>query len=1755
MTFWDKLKDDIGDIAGAARDVVASPVKGFVSSLVGGAAQAGVSQQVARTGAGAGAVRQAQYATEQIPMVQTSAVEGVSEALVALDVPYQKTTVRTVLGTAGRYAGIPKEARDVRGYVSPGRATVAAIGKRMPGKQGVDKINWTDKDQVDKFFKPWSVPGVISGVVDGAWRILDPLFLTAVFGKVAVNKNLNRPITGKVDDAVKLIEVESKEIDAAVANLKSPARPLIDRIMDGYGSRVELMTGESIIYKSNNPSELSKALWQAREYGREAVGDVLKIGIGNEDALRKVSDNYDALTKVIKDIQEESDFFRQQLLEPVNKKQPYWSTAEVDSIIAQNKSFLDQAAKESSYLEGILSGNEQLDIPIYNPNTTVSSIRSSIRTQTWAKYEALEQARGKVNLQRAKSYWDNESIVTSGGKTVRVLNWVDESSLKKQVPSGHVALNQRGVADTYSEVIATVRQAQREGNLSPQWSQERVSEWMSLDNKLARNQWLENFEKNSLFAVFRNKLDITDLNDNQLNALRVLSDGLIRVHRTLRRRANQQMASNDFMIIDNTGDPVIAEGLKQFIKKYADDFDVSLATAKSRLVDKPSLESQIPDFYQMVDFKLYSRIIDENPIRFQNVVNELRRMPDPTQSFMEKVGNLAAEIVGEVQPISSKKITARSMDVVDYAVDAFNAIWKPSVLARLGYSIRNVIEGAGRIVGLNIELSNTMGWQYTGNNLKGMAGYYAKVPAYGTKYVDTMVKRQIAKRKLKISEGELRTSILTDDELMAKSTSTFNAMERSVKAETAVLTRLNKSKIKDIRTALKSSTIELTKDADAFISKLENYLSESPDDIFDIKRADEMIQTLFNTDSLKQSLDVVRFWKSNSLQEAKMMEDLLDAVTAKQKPKKLADVFQGFMSEGFRMSPIELQGVVNIMNLRLEQARVLQGLEVLATARAAKIGKFDKLISKADVERIYNGSGKVKVFDDVEMDNAFGGWMAEIARGDVTAMATVQQIFVNSNRGALNLLIKTKTTRENILPSDPEWARSWSDFLNNQIRNDKVMEKFARGNYDEEVKAWLVTKEAEPYRKVNQNTIEEVHGGDLDSFVSWMRLQFERNVPRLGNLRDKMLEGKVTVTDALLLPPDIRPTVPGVEVMPGELSASNLWQAGVKAFFKAFGSLPEDVLNRNPLYTGIYQAELKRQAGIARAQGVDITNELVQESLMRGARRTALKTVEENLYTVKRYTNLAEQMRAFSPFYMAQQNSARWWLGMAMKNPAVPYLGILGINSINKAFVVRDSDEYNKIAGPYSIPFNSGENIWLTVPKNLSKILGVPSMEYIKVSKDSMNIWLQGEFVPMIQQFGPLVQYPVSAFFKALSGSKIDPDKVLTSLGDFGKDIKSYVMPQGRPMDANELLNAPRWVQSLNIYRNPSESEEYWSAFDTLVKERQLQAWEEEKVLTNDDYSRILNESSKEARTMFLWEAVFRGTLPASTKFASDFELLRSEYFLHQERYGRTLGAAEFERKYGTPKYVLASSSLSYNPGGILSTPQTARNYEVHKNLFSKVWLLAPEIAGQVINAGGVNDYSAVADEKIRGINVGGQQIKTRKADIAEEAQKREISVGWGEYIPKVEVLNSQMLSQGIRPGTNAAEPYEVEKKRLKAEIGAKYPAWFRVSEDRNPSKTGDRMEAIYSVLTNPKFMNSSQGKTDLWQGLLEYANIREQMRSTIKARDGVVTSGSLDRTSNGDLASALQYERIRIGSRYATFFDFAERYLDNDNLYYGFGE
>ena len=1899
MTFWDEFKDSIRDVAGAVGDVITSQAKLIATSLGAGMA----TQKAVGAGAKPSSAQKIERAVSQ-PFVQGQAEQGASGFLTAIDVPYRETTSKALSSAYGTVAGIPG---NLRLGISPGQSNVAALARILPGKQKVENVDWTNKQEVDEFFSK-GLTKYVSGTLDGFYRVIgDPVGWSLAGLKTGVVRVANRPIVGTPEKAARLIEKESLELDAAAVGLKSPAKPLVDRIMDGYASRAEMLSGESIIYKSNNPSDLATALWDARAYGREAVADVLKIGIGNEDALRKVSERYVTLNKIIEDAKGNSEFYRQRMLDPINQKQPYWATAEAESLILKNKTFIEEAAKENKYLETILRGREEFDIAQFNPNAPTSSIRSSIRTQTWAKYEALEQARGKINLARKDSYWAEENVVTSSGKAVRVLSWVDESALKKQLPSGHVALNQRGVADSYSEVLAAIRQARGLGGLSDQWASTKASEWMGLTNKYDRDVWLSQLERDGLFAIIRNKFDVSDLNDNQIKALRLLSDKLIDTHITLRRRANAQAVSNNFMVLDDSGDTVIVDGLKQFIRKYADDYDMTIAAAKRQLAETPGMESQIPDFRQIVDFRLYKRIMDANPKIFETVIEELRRMPDPTQRFMRKLANLEADITGQVQPRTLSRTTAEATDVLDYVVDNFNAVWKPTVLMRLGYPIRNVIEGAGRTLGLLVESVFNMGFDYTKDVAKGMAGYYARIPQYGAKYVDTTIKKHIGRRNLKISEGELRASLLTDDTQMAQLTSTFGLAESSIKAEMRVLNRINKTKIKDLRTALVRSGVELNKNTKNFIGKLEKYLESTTSGVFDSQQADELAQTLLDIDGLGNSIKVINFWKKNSLDEAKMIEEALDSavnfkanawarvkeahpnmaenyqsqmalvktsflkryrefdragkdatkeysrqtidniradlregrglnnpiwleytfdadnnlyvyvsegnhrlvaaieegidelpvvlargyetnlgVTSKAKlvgpgtklvPEpfgtryypssanpidvlpdkafkmpKATDILRNADIEDLQLTPVEIQGMTNIMNLKIQQANILQELEVIGAARAAKLGKLEKLISKADVERVYNATGKVKIFDDVEIDDAFGGLIGAMARGDVSAMNTVQEIFVNSNRGALQSILKTKATRENIRPSDPNWGRAWVDFINREVANDKVMVMFAKGEFDEDVIKWLGTKEAEQYRKINQDAIEGVHGGNLRSFVEYSRLTFEKLVPLNNKLREKVAAGQVTLTDALRISEDLRATVPGVELRPGALSLSSVWNSAVNGFFRTFGSVPEDVMNRNPLYRGVYQAEVRRVFALAQKQGTDIREPGVQESLVRSARRTALKVVEENLYTVKRRSGPAEQARALTPFYMAQQNSARFWLGAAAKNPLVPYLGIVAINSLNKAFTSRDMDEYNKRATPYSIPFNTGESFWLTLPQGFAKMLGVPSMEYLKVSKDSMNVWLQGDFIPMVAQFGPLVQYPVSKIFEAMSGSKIDPDRELQRLGAFGDNIKNYIMPFGRPMTAGQVLQAPGWARSLFNYYFPEQSEQYWTAYDTLVKERQLELWNEGKVITTDMYAKILDESSAEARQLFKWEAIFRGGLPVSSRFGSNFELLRSEYFLYQERYGRVVGAAEFQKRYGAARYTLASASLSYNPGGILSTPQTARNYEQHKDLFNKVWLNSPEVAGQLINAGTVNDYSAVADEKIRGINVGGQSIKTKTRVIAKEAEEREISVGWGEYIPQIEELNAAMLSQGIRVGTNAAEPYKLRKDQIKAEIAAKYPAWGFVVDDLNQSKKEKRISAIYTALNDKKFMSSSQGKSDLWQGLLKYAVAREIAREEIIARDGQITTGSLDRVSNEDIKNRMAQVRMEIGSQYVTFSDFAERYLDNDNLAFG---
>jgi hypothetical protein len=80
----------------------------------------------------------------------------------------------------------------------------------------------------------------------------------------------------------------------------------------------------------------------------------------------------------------------------------------------------------------------------------------------------------------------------------------------------------------------------------------------------------------------------------------------------------------------------------------------------------------------------------------------------------------------------------------------------------------------------------------------------------------------------------------------------------------------------------------------------------------------------------------------------------------------------------------------------------------------------------------------------------------------------------------------------------------------------------------------------------------------------------------------------------------------------------------------------------------------------------------------------------QRMYSVERYTDLATLMRFVAPFYMAHQNSSRFWLGTSIRNPEVAIALAKLYNAPFRGGFVEDENG-NSVS--WSNPWTSSRNL------------------------------------------------------------------------------------------------------------------------------------------------------------------------------------------------------------------------------------------------------------------------------------------------------------------------------------------------------------------------------------------------------------------------------------------------------------------------------
>ena len=237
-------------------------------------------------------------------------------------------------------------------------------------------------------------------------------------------------------------------------------------------------------------------------------------------------------------------------------------------------------------------------------------------------------------------------------------------------------------------------------------------------------------------------------------------------------------------IADSRGIPL--EAAMEAYKSYASSRHTALATMKrsqtkfgvdpsGEIITAPQFYGQLEEAFPMIDLKEFSRVIDGNA------------------TFLKTVED------------------------VTLIADRLNTVWKLSVLLRLGYTQRNITEGALRsVAALGLVATNPKAWANLPSNTIAYAG---------------------ARRALKASrraDKDLKTAV---DNLVSARNVYNEAYVRSGQVELAeTLAKVNKAKVEVAKIKAKGAGKKLNVEQQARIKKLEREISKQ-------KRKAEKIRT------------------------------------------------------------------------------------------------------------------------------------------------------------------------------------------------------------------------------------------------------------------------------------------------------------------------------------------------------------------------------------------------------------------------------------------------------------------------------------------------------------------------------------------------------------------------------------------------------------------------------------------------------------------------------------------------------------------------------------------------------------------------------------------------------------------------------------------------------------------------------------------------------------------------------------------------
>jgi hypothetical protein len=979
-------------------------------------------------------------------------------------------------------------------HVSPGQAAVGAVGSFIPGIQKTDKLDWTNANEVDLYFKRDSTTAkYVSGTLDFASNVfLDPL---VIGGKII--KGIKLASTGmrgvskkgflvRGDNMDKLVS----EVDSAVNGARNAAAKVIDSIIK-HKDDIGTLESLPIVARSTNPTAVARVFSAAANTGSvETLGTILKAGLGHADSIDELRALQPQLSESISELNSRlynaEDSIKNQMakinrsLKPLEDR-PSLTSAELKRKEKFEQNILDLKAERNSLIEEKKVLKSRYDL--YNRTTGgEESIAGMVgRELAWSRSRFIESLRNLGAEVQGRGWYvdispeDDPLLYKAmskslgiGNRALRMVGYFTPSYKAREVPAGAVTITGDAGRSALNEFRARLIQGARNAKLTAEEQRAYYTAFARLGTDSARLQFLDNFENGVTRKMFARRFSVSDLNPKQLA---VIDAAIVKVVDDLQEAKLNVMKKiindDDYVHIDSkSGQPLLFGELLVKVNELAQRIagegnkvtQKHISDAKNVISRNPAYRTQVPNVHYGVDFdKLNEVLRDENSL-FLHILAMVRREPGLTPKDMVKLLDNAKSISSEAKVgvgASAKELATKTYDrlVVDSYENFQNLVWKPSVLLSLRYTSRNMLDAWTREIGSFVDMSTHYGYPIT-TAIKGTV----VLPLLDFTPTKSGIRRLIATAKRIPAKSQLEVNTKRRMENEVDVARTFRLHEKDYEGNTIV------SNIRD----------RYHEEGEHFLESSKDVLTASIEGLnqafffFKGYRGSKIVQPIAQQihkigNDIWNLKDPDKY--SLQLAEALRMGDYESAyqIARSSQPEKIYSTLEEMTSRALKASG-DIKAIVKktkidgnpIISGKLDELNdylnlTIDNIDVAKLAFHNRMSLRHDLMSIMKVienvpEKAYAfSSNRVKIGTVAGRDITMSAPFANILNRDVVSSASsTSRAVLGARRRTFTALNSTGTRQMNVQPSSKLWATAHAEHVRNVLWGDEIGQMFIK---------------------------------------------------------------------------------------------------------------------------------------------------------------------------------------------------------------------------------------------------------------------------------------------------------------------------------------------------------------------------------------------------------------------------------------------------------------------------------------------------------------------------------------------------------------------------------------------------------------------------------------------------------------------------------------------------------------------------------------